>query len=472
MDVLLLILFASSSLGFSFLAYHVILMFFPSPPIAGWLAIISGVCIGGVIFEKVSENIRKKESAAREALEREQRREQEERKQRQEREQRRAQEEHKQRQERERQNEEARWRRQREQDHRTVKERWRQQEQKRQNEWQLRREQMSAQNRARSEWLRQKFGCGGGNDRRAQEESCARQDWESAKTAMAAEEARREQEERMRQEQERRAQEERMRQEQKRRALEERKRQDMFLRYLFSILAKMAKADGKVEAEEVKIAESVFDRFDFAARRRTFCAETFNSAKDNSRSVYWYAEQLGNLVSDDAVCVFVYELLWDVACADGWLHPGEKEILLEICKYLRIPEAYFEINFRRRSKTFTEGDKRRFSKQDNQQRTTTDNDDSQQKSQQTTDFRQAKANQRKPYVSGRSSILEAYALLECEPSATAKDLKSAYHSAAKRYHPDTLRANGVPEEMISFANERMAEINAAWEDIRQSRGIK
>lgn len=231
-------------------------------------------------------------------------------------------------------------------------------------------------------------------------------------------------------------------------------REERFLRYLFSMLAKLAKADGHVDASEVKVAEKVFDRFDFAARRRKFCTGVFNEAKDNSRSIYWYAEQFGEQVDDESVCTFVYELLWDVACADGWLHPAEKEILRIICSKLRIPEAYYHINYRRRFGTFREGEKNADGKQEGGQTGA-----------------KSRREWRRPYVSGRSTILEAYEILECDSSATIGELKASFHKVAKRYHPDLLRSNGVPEEMIKAATEKMAQINAAWEDIRRVRGI-
>lgn len=238
-----------------------------------------------------------------------------------------------------------------------------------------------------------------------------------------------------------------------RRAEEAKSEEKRFLRCLFSMLAKLAKADGRIDAEEVKMAEKVFDRFGFALRRRRFCSNTFNSAKDNSRTIYWYAEQFGNQVSDVEICIFVYELLWDVACADGWLHPAEKEMLRNICGHLHIPNTYFDINYRRRKGSFVEGDKRNarrgFQESARRQR-----------------------NCRSSYVSGKSSILDAYELLESEPSATLEELKSAYRRVAKRYHPDLLRANGVPEEMIAKATELMAQINAAWDDIRKTRAFE
>ena len=235
-------------------------------------------------------------------------------------------------------------------------------------------------------------------------------------------------------------------------ATEEAKRsEERFLRQLFSMLAKLAKADGRVDPEEVKTAEKVFERFEFASRKRQFCSSIFNAAKDDARTIYWYAEQFGNQICDVDVCIYVYELLWDVACADGWLHPAEKEILQKICSFLHVPRSYFDINYRRRRATFVEGDKRAGGRKARGEG--------------------RKKDWRRTYVSGRSSILEAYEILESESTATAEELKFAYRKMAKRYHPDLLRANGVPEEMIAEATARMVQVNAAWDDIRRSRGI-
>lgn len=131
--------------------------------------------------------------------------------------------------------------------------------------------------------------------------------------------------------------------ERKRRIQAAEQKTERFLRYLFSMLVKMAKADGRVVEKEVKMAEKVFDRFDFAARHRDFCVKVFNSAKDNNRGILWYARMF-RLLADDNQCMIVYELLWDVACADGILHPRQKKLLQEICPLLLYAESYFSIN--------------------------------------------------------------------------------------------------------------------------------
>ncbi len=66
-------------------------------------------------------------------------------------------------------------------------------------------------------------------------------------------------------------------------------------------------------------------------------------------------------------------------------------------------------------------------------------------------------------------LADAYRQLGVAPSASDAAVKKAYHQMARKYHPDTLRAQGLSEDMMRKATDRMARINAAWELIRQKR---
>ena len=50
-------------------------------------------------------------------------------------------------------------------------------------------------------------------------------------------------------------------------------------------------------------------------------------------------------------------------------------------------------------------------------------------------------------------------------------MRRAYRAQAKKNHPDLLRAQGLPEEMVTRATAQMARINAAWEEIKRARGL-
>jgi DnaJ like chaperone protein len=40
------------------------------------------------------------------------------------------------------------------------------------------------------------------------------------------------------------------------------------------------------------------------------------------------------------------------------------------------------------------------------------------------------------------------------------------------HHPDTLVAQGMPEDFIEIATEKIATINAAYDEISKQRGMK
>nr|WP_272211774.1 DnaJ domain-containing protein [Marinicella sp. W31]MDC2877663.1 DnaJ domain-containing protein [Marinicella sp. W31] len=50
-----------------------------------------------------------------------------------------------------------------------------------------------------------------------------------------------------------------------------------------------------------------------------------------------------------------------------------------------------------------------------------------------------------------------------------KTIRSRYRALVAENHPDKLIARGVPKEFHATANDRMARINAAYEEIERER---
>ncbi len=74
---------------------------------------------------------------------------------------------------------------------------------------------------------------------------------------------------------------------------------------------------------------------------------------------------------------------------------------------------------------------------------------------------------------GRSpdGVAQAYRVLGVVPTASDEAVRKAYREKAKIYHPDSLRARGLPDDLIAKATDQMARVNAAWEEIKSARGL-
>ena len=63
------------------------------------------------------------------------------------------------------------------------------------------------------------------------------------------------------------------------------------------------------------------------------------------------------------------------------------------------------------------------------------------------------------------SSFDPYAVLGAERGANAAAIRSAYHSQAKRYHPDRFQNIDLPKEMADYAAAMLVRINLAFEQI-------
>jgi DnaJ-domain-containing protein 1 len=246
-----------------------------------------------------------------------------------------------------------------------------------------------------------------------------------------------------------------------------RHREDMFLRRLFGILARMAKVDGKVDAWEAHAAEGAFARFPRANARRKFCVSVFNSSKNGRTPLCSLAAEFEKEWAGPEDCLAVYELLWDIACAKGVLKPSHKNALRDLCVPLGLPPNYFTIFYRRRSSSFREveeEDPRRESKTHNGRKSTRQQRRTEQKT-------RSEQRRQPPPPPPKSPLQEAYELLGCSSSDPNDVLRRAYRTAAKRHHPDLMRARGCSERQMREASEMMSRINAAWEMICDERKL-
>lgn len=73
---------------------------------------------------------------------------------------------------------------------------------------------------------------------------------------------------------------------------------------------------------------------------------------------------------------------------------------------------------------------------------------------------------------GVKTEADPYQVLGISRKASDAEVKKTYRKLIRENHPDTLIAQGMPQEFIDIANEKMAAINAAYDLIEKERGLK
>ena len=217
------------------------------------------------------------------------------------------------------------------------------------------------------------------------------------------------------------------------RLLSAQKRAMIFCASAAAMLAKMAKADGRISRDEIESVEAAFARLGFTSRARDYAVNVFRKAKDDAHTIYQYADEFAAAVDSVEVRELFYEILWDLACADGSVSAAEREILRQIPRALGIRADWYAFFAQQRLGAGPGGGRRAPTPKD--------------------------------------ELRDAYAVLGAAASDSADDLKRKYRALAKKNHPDALRAQGLPEELVGKATERMGRINAAWATVRAARGL-
>lgn len=197
----------------------------------------------------------------------------------------------------------------------------------------------------------------------------------------------------------------------------------LFLNSLFSILAKMAKADGVIAKEEIDAVTQFMNTIRLSSKDKKTAISAFREAASSEQSIYEYASQYRAVASAEMRGV-VYAVLWDVAYSDGVLHEQEDEILRKIPEYLGLHNGIYN------------------------------------------DYKNSVNNQSNW---GKSDMDKHYEVLGCTKDNSDKEIKKAYRRAISKHHPDKIQPQGLPKEFMDYANEQSKKINKAYDTIKESR---
>jgi DnaJ like chaperone protein len=211
--------------------------------------------------------------------------------------------------------------------------------------------------------------------------------------------------------------------------------QSQLLDSIFSIMGALAKADRVVTREEIKVAETTFDRLHLSAEQREAAKASFNRGKSPDFDLDAAVDRFAQIGRGRGPLL---QLFLQIQCmavaADGNVHPAEHEMLVRIARKLGLTER---------------------------------------------DVAQLEALLRTSFA-GRSApggvppqkrLDDAYAALGVTADASEAEIKRAYRRLMSQNHPDKLAARGLPESMREIAEERSREINTAYDLIKEARQI-
>lgn len=216
--------------------------------------------------------------------------------------------------------------------------------------------------------------------------------------------------------------------------------QAAFFTATFSVMGHLAKTDGRVSKDEIEMAKRVMLQMQLNDRQRQAAINLFNEGKqanfiidDVLRQFRKEAHRRTNLMQ------MFLEIQVYAAFADGLLHPKEEELLQHIFRMLGFSRFDYEKIIGRIQAEMHLG---------------------------------ARQQQGRAATSSTISDQDAYAILGIDRSASDKEVKKAYRRLMNQHHPDKLVAKGMPEEMVKIATEKTHKIRAAYDQIKERRGMR
>ena len=209
-------------------------------------------------------------------------------------------------------------------------------------------------------------------------------------------------------------------------------------KFLVSLLAKVAKSDGRVSELEARLITQVLDdlsqKVSGVSGVREYLKEVYNSQKENVDNAYETArnyKRAFNLNYDTCVARLTFFL--NLAYIDGEFNKSEQDIIRNIAYGFGIDkETLDEIIYK-----FDSFYGSRFG---------ADHDEISQEN-------------------------DAFDVLGLSKNASLDEVKARYKELVRQYHPDILMGRGESKEVIERSTKKLQEINEAYGRLKEKFGV-
>jgi len=219
--------------------------------------------------------------------------------------------------------------------------------------------------------------------------------------------------------------------------------QTAFFTATFSVMGHLAKADGRVSRDEIEVARQVMLQMQLDPEQQRVAQALFSEGKQDHFELDAVLAQFRRecLRRHNLLQMFI-EIQLHAAYADGHMHPNERHLLEHVCDLLGFSRLHFQ-------KLLGMVQAQRHFHQEGR-----------------AGYQQSRTE---PH---RDMLKDAYVVLGISESATDAEVKKAYRRLMNEHHPDKLVAKGMPEEMVKLATEKSQEIRAAYDTLRETRGMR
>jgi DnaJ like chaperone protein len=195
-----------------------------------------------------------------------------------------------------------------------------------------------------------------------------------------------------------------------------------------ALVAKVAKADGRVQELEAQLISMMFDDiskiFNEKEKARAIMKEIFNEEKQKEENTKEIAQALNKILGRSIIKRKQFlSFLIQLAYIDSGISQDEKKVLHEIMQELNIePSVYDEI---------------------------------------VNKFENMMKNKQETM-----SLQEAYEILEVKQSDDMNTIKKAYRKLIRKYHPDIISSQDKDESYMEEATAKTQKINQAYQVIK------